>query len=165
MTDAVKVGFVPFSTAPKGILVVFCDDALKLGSATRKALGGAAETVKRAAAANQFKGKSGSVLDILAPEGIKIQRLIVVGTGKASALKDGDYLKFGGVAAGRLNAASTAVMVLAELPDGAIKPEQAAAVMADPDLAPDPSTLPADVTEPAASADTTTATDGITPGP
>src|SRR2546430_3940001 len=128
MTDAVKVGCVPFSTAPKGILVVFCDDALKLGSATRKALGGAAETVKRAAAANQFKGKSGSVLDILAPEGIKIQRLIVVGTGKASALKDSDYLKFGGVAAGRLNAASTAVMVLAELPDGAIKPEQAAAV-------------------------------------
>src|SRR5262245_52880870 len=73
MTDAVKVGFVPFSTAPKGILVVFCDDALKLGAATRKALGAAADTIKRAAAANQFKGKSGAVLDILAPDGIKIQ--------------------------------------------------------------------------------------------
>ena len=46
-----------------------------------------------------------------------------------------------------------------------LTPEQAAAVMADPDLAPDPSTLPADVTEPATSADTTNATDGITPGP
>ena len=92
LTDAVKVGFVPFSTAPKGILVVFCDDALKLGPASRKTLGGAAETVKRAAAANQFKGKSGSVLDIPAPEGIKIQRLIVVGTGKASVLKESDYL-------------------------------------------------------------------------
>src|SRR6267154_1566927 len=42
MTDAVKVGFVPFSTAPKGILVVFCDDTLKFGPATRKALGDAA---------------------------------------------------------------------------------------------------------------------------
>ena len=84
MTDAVKVGFVPFSTAAHGILVVFCDDALKLGAATRKALGTAADTVKRAAAANQFKGKSGSVLDILAPDGIKIQRLIVIGTGKSS---------------------------------------------------------------------------------
>jgi leucyl aminopeptidase len=128
MTDAVKVGFIPFSTAPKGILVVFCDDALKLGTATRKALGAAADTIKRAAAANQFKGKSGAVLDILAPDGIKIQRLIVIGAGKSSALKASDFLKFGGVAAGRLNAASTAVTVLAELPDGAMKPEQAAAV-------------------------------------
>ena len=46
MTDAVKVGFVPFSTTPRGILVVFCDDSLKLGAATRKALGGAADLVR-----------------------------------------------------------------------------------------------------------------------
>ena len=39
MSDAVKVGFVPFSTAPRGILVAFCDDALKLGPVTRKILG------------------------------------------------------------------------------------------------------------------------------
>ena len=69
MSDAVKVGFVPFSTAPRGILVVFCDDTLKFGAATRKALGAAADMVKRAAATNQFKGKSGSTLDILAPRG------------------------------------------------------------------------------------------------
>ena len=75
MSDAVKVGFVPFSASPRGILVVFCDDALKFGAATRKALGKAAETVKRAAATNQFKGKSGATLDLLAPEGIKAPRL------------------------------------------------------------------------------------------
>ena len=101
MSDAVKVGFVPFSAAPRGVLVVFCDDALKFGAATRKALGTAADTVKRAAAANQFKGKSGSALDILAPEGIKAERLIVVGTGKPSELKEKDFLKFGGVDGGQ----------------------------------------------------------------
>ena len=37
-------------------------------------------TIKRAAATNAFKGKSGATLDILAPEGLKAQRLIVVGT-------------------------------------------------------------------------------------
>ena len=42
MSDAVKVGFVPFSAAPRGILVVFCDETLKFGAATRKALGEAA---------------------------------------------------------------------------------------------------------------------------
>ena len=71
MSDAVKVGFVPFSTAARGILVVFCDDALKFGAATRKALGPAANIVKRAAETNEFKGKTGSTLDILAPEELK----------------------------------------------------------------------------------------------
>jgi leucyl aminopeptidase len=128
MSDAVKVGFVAFSTAPRGVLVVFCDDTLKFGAATRKALGPAANLVKRAAATNQFKGKSGSTLDLLEPEGIKIQRLIVVGTGKASELKERDFLKFGGVLAGKLNGASEAVTVMAELPDAAMLPEQAAAI-------------------------------------
>src|ERR1700736_3382155 len=76
MPDAVKVGFVPFSTAPRGILVVFCDDTLKFGAATSKTLGTAANLVRRAADTNQFKGKSGSTLDILAPEGLKVSRLI-----------------------------------------------------------------------------------------
>jgi len=128
MSDAVKVGFVPFSTAPRGVLVVFCDDTLKFGAATRKALGKAADVVKRAAETNQFKGKSGSTLDILAPEGLKASRLIVVGTGKLSAIKDNDFLKFGGAAAGKLLAGNGAVMIIAELPDGAMKPDQAAAV-------------------------------------
>ncbi|QWG21525.1 leucyl aminopeptidase [Bradyrhizobium sediminis] len=128
MSDAVKVGFVPFSTAPRGILVVFCDDTLKFGAETRKVLGAAADTVKRAADANRFKGKSGSTLDILAPEALKASRLIVVGAGKLSALKDNDFLKFGGTAAGKLLGGNTAMTIVAELPDRAMNPEQAAAV-------------------------------------
>jgi leucyl aminopeptidase len=128
MPDAVKVGFVPFSSAPRGVLVVFCDDALKLGSATSKALGAAAGMIKRTAAANQFKGKSGSTLDFLAPASIKASRLIVVGTGKVSDLKANDFLKLGGAAAGKLRSGNEAVTIIAELPAGPMKPEQAAAV-------------------------------------
>ncbi|NEU95204.1 leucyl aminopeptidase [Bradyrhizobium uaiense] len=128
MSDAVKVGFVPFSASARGILVAFCDEQLKLGAATRKALGAAAETVKRAAAANQFKGKSGAALDILAPEGIKVDRLIVIGTGKVTDLKEKDFLKFGGVLAGKLNAGSGSMTVIAELPDAAMGAGQAAAI-------------------------------------
>jgi len=128
MPDAVKVGFVPFTTAPRAILVVFCDDTLKFGTATLKALGPAANLVTRAAATNQFKGKSGSTLDILAPEGLKAARLIVVGAGKLSGLKDNDFLKLGGAAAGKLRAGNDAVTIMAELADGPMKPEQAAAV-------------------------------------
>jgi leucyl aminopeptidase len=128
MPDAVKVGFVPFSSAARGTLVLFCDDALKFGAATSKALGAAASVVKRAAATNRFTGKSGSALDILAPEGLKLARLIVVGAGKLSAIKDSDFLKFGGIVAGKLGAGDDAVTVIAELPNGAMKPDQAAAI-------------------------------------
>jgi leucyl aminopeptidase len=128
MSDAVKVGFVPFSTVPRGALVVFCDDALKFGAATRKVLGRAANMVRRAADTNQFKGKSGSALDILAPEGLKASRLIVVGAGKLSAVKDNDFLRLGGAAAGKLRAGNGAATVIAELPTGAMTPDQAAAV-------------------------------------
>src|ERR1700759_94617 len=113
MSDALKVGFVPLSTSASGILVVFCDDQLKLGAAARKALGPAVELVKRAAAASAFKGKNGSTLDLLEPEGIKVQRLLVIGTGKSGELKERDFLRLGGVVAGKLNAASTDVTVMA----------------------------------------------------
>ncbi len=128
MSDAVKVGFVPFSTVPRGTLVVFCDDALKFGAATRKTLGRTANLVRRAADTNQFKGKSGSTLDILAPEGLKASRLIVIGAGKLSVIKANDFLKLGGAAAGKLRAGNGAVMIMAELPTGAMTPDQAVAV-------------------------------------
>ena len=128
MSDAVKVGFVPFSAAARGILVVFCDDQLKFGAAASKALGTAAALVGRVAAANRFKGKSGSVLDILAPQDLKASRLMVVGIGKLSAVKEYDFLKLGGMIAGKLRAGGDAVTVVADLPDGAMKPEQAASI-------------------------------------
>src|SRR3982074_3711032 len=119
MPDAVKVGFVPFSAAPRRVLVWFGDDTLKVGPATRKTLGAAANLVKRAADTNQFKGKSGSTLDILAPEGLKASPLMMVGTGKPSGLKDNDFLKLGGAPAGKLRAGNDAVTIIAELPDAA----------------------------------------------
>ncbi|RJF78872.1 leucyl aminopeptidase [Rhodopseudomonas palustris] len=128
MSDAVKVGFVPFSAAARGTLVVFCDEALKFGAAASKALGEAAGTVKRAAAASRFKGKAGSALDLLAPEGLKLGRLIVIGAGKATDLKDFDVLKLGGAVAGKIGAADSAVTVIGDLPGGAMNAEQAASV-------------------------------------
>ncbi|TAK49937.1 MAG: leucyl aminopeptidase [Xanthobacteraceae bacterium] len=130
MPDAVKLGFVPLSAVARGVLVVFCDETLKFGPAARKAIGGAADQVRRAAAASEFKGKRGKTLDILAPAGLKASRLIVVGAGKASELKEHDYLKLGGVAAGKLPASAAEATIVAELPHGALKPAQIADIAA-----------------------------------
>jgi leucyl aminopeptidase len=126
MSDAVKIGFVPFSTAPRGTMIVFTDDTMKLGQRTAKALGSASDNIKRAAAAAKFKGKSRSVLEILAPADLKADCLLVVGTGEAGKLKNDDFINLGGVAAGKAKAGE--VTLIAELPGGAMKPGQAAAI-------------------------------------
>jgi leucyl aminopeptidase len=128
MTDAVKVGFVPFSVAPGGVLTVFCDDQREFGPLTRKALGSAVGLIKRAAETSEFKGKNGAILDIPVPEGLKAKRLIVVGLGKFADLKDNDFLKLGGTVAGKLRAGAEAVTIFAESPKGTMSPDQAAAI-------------------------------------
>jgi leucyl aminopeptidase len=124
--DALKVGFGPFTTPARGVLVVFCDDGLKFGPATRKVLGSAAALVARAAKAERFTGKKDSVLELTVPDGLKVDRLVVIGTGKPSDLKQNDYVKLGGAAMGKLPARANEAAVLAELPGGAMRADAAA---------------------------------------
>ena len=91
MPDTLKIGFTPFGRV-KGVLVMFCPEGLKFGSASQKALLPIGDLFRRAAAADHFTGKSGS-LDILAPSGLNVSRLVVVGTGKERDLKDRDMLE------------------------------------------------------------------------
>jgi leucyl aminopeptidase len=126
MSEGMKVSFVPFSAPAKAVLFVFTDDAIKLGPATRKALGAASGLVQRAATADRFKGKNGSVLDIVAPADLKVGRLVVIGCGKQNELKPQDFLKFGGIVAGKVPSGVTEASIIAELPNGPMKVDQAA---------------------------------------
>jgi leucyl aminopeptidase len=125
MPDALKLGFVPF-TRLRGVLIAFCADNLKFGPATKKALVGAEAQVRRAAATDGFAGKNGAVLDIVAPTGLDAPRLIVIGTGKDTELKQRDIVKLGGIAMGKLPPKATAASILAEFGSGALKPDQVA---------------------------------------
>jgi leucyl aminopeptidase len=126
MSDALKLGFGPFATPARGVLVVFCDDALKFGPATRMALGGAADLVARAAKAERFTGKSGSALELIVPEGLKVARLVVIGVGKPAELKGYGTVKLGGIAMGKLPTSASEATVFAELPGGAMRADDAA---------------------------------------
>ncbi len=126
MTDALKLGFGPFAAPAKGVLIVFCDDALKFGPATREALGSAADLVARAAKTERFTGKSGSALELILPEGLKVARLVVIGTGKTAELQPKDILKLGGAAMGKLPVSASDGTVFAELASGALNAEKAA---------------------------------------
>src|ERR1700734_413766 len=101
MTDAPKLGFTPF-TRLRGVLVVFCGENLKFGGATQRTLAPLGDLVRRAAAADRFTGKEGSSLDIVAPTGLNLPRVVAIGVGKESELKSRDIVKLGGAAMGKV---------------------------------------------------------------
>jgi leucyl aminopeptidase len=84
------------------------------------------DLVTRAASADRFKGKNGTALDVVAPAGLAVSRLVVVGVGKARDLKARDFVKLGGVAMGKIPAAADTATMVADLPGGAIKPDRIA---------------------------------------
>ena len=126
MSDALKLGFGPFVAPSKGVLIVFCDDGLKFGPATAKAIAPAAGLVARAAKAERFTGKSGAALELVVPEGLKVSRLVVIGAGKTKDLEQKDLLKLGGLAMGKLPVSTSEAAVFADLPGGAMGADEAA---------------------------------------
>jgi leucyl aminopeptidase len=123
---ALKLEFAPLSTPAKGVLVVFCDEGLKFGPATRQLLAQTGDLVTRAAAAERFKGKRAATLDIVAPNGLEVSRLMVVGVGKVRELKARDFVKLGGVAMGKLPKSAEEATIIADLPGGVPKPDSLA---------------------------------------
>ena len=68
--------------AASTVLAVFAGKDGALSPATSKLLGGAADAVARAAKATKFKGFAGSTLDLLAPQDLAFDRLLVLGTAR-----------------------------------------------------------------------------------
>jgi len=126
MPGPLNLQFAPFTASPEGVLVLFCEEGVKLGSDARKLIQATGDLVVRAAAADRFKGKSGSALDIVAPAGLSVSRLIVIGVGKGRDLKPQDFVKLGGIAMGKVPAAMTAATIVVDLPGSPVKPERIA---------------------------------------
>ncbi|TMJ28087.1 MAG: leucyl aminopeptidase [Alphaproteobacteria bacterium] len=126
MPRALKVEFADLEAQPEGVLILFCEEGLKLGASARRVLGPAGDLASRAAAADNFKGKNGSVLDIVAPAGLGFPRLIIIGVGKARELKAQDFVKLGGSTMGRIPGAANRATLLADLPGRPIKAQRIA---------------------------------------
>lgn len=124
-----RISFTKVAVPTKGVAVLFVDDTLALGAQGKAALGAADGVLARAAAAGNFTGKARSVLDILAPAGLDIERLVVVGLGaadKIAAMGETDWMTLGGTVLGALGRASAAHVCL-ETPAGEVAPAHAAA--------------------------------------
>jgi len=94
------------TTLPKtGALILLGVEGTTLlptADAVDKAMNGG---LKRAIKAGDFKGKAGQVLEVVAPEGLGVPRLYMVGLGAARAVKVASLEKTAGSMVSRLNAA------------------------------------------------------------
>ncbi len=99
-----QVVFAPHTTPKTGTVVVGALDGGKLDTAAAlldKASGG---TLRRALkAAPKFEGKRGQILDIPAPAGSRLDRIIVLGVGKAADLTPAKAEDMGGDLVAYLN--------------------------------------------------------------
>ena len=112
MTDRLDVVFAPLSQALEPAAVVLAADELALGATAAHLDGKSGGAIMRAAQTAQFKGKSRTAIELLAPAGIAPQRLIVVGAGHPAEAKDNDWVLLGGYAFGQLSARKTAAASL-----------------------------------------------------
>lgn len=78
-----QFSFAAVSAVESGTLVVGACDGTALLAAAGKADKQSRGAVAKALASSRFTGKSGQLVDILAPAGLKVSRLIVLGLGKA----------------------------------------------------------------------------------
>ncbi|MEA2935377.1 MAG: leucyl aminopeptidase [Variibacter sp.] len=126
MSDGLKLAFQAFEPVDKGVLILLVDDQRRLGPQSRSILGEAGDLIDRAIAAEDFKGKLGACLEIAVPHGLKVTRVLLLGTGKGSDLKNKDYLRLGGILAGKLAAWMRDAAVVCEIPETEFGAEHAA---------------------------------------
>ena len=103
-----------------GALVVLAAEGVSLLPAAKTVDDATDGAVTRALRAAGFKGKSGEVLDVLAPQGLGVSRLIVAGLGTPKKLKAAAYETLAGKMVSHLNKARVKQAALAvEVPEGA----------------------------------------------
>jgi len=103
VSDQTSLSFVSKSAAGDGVAVVFAEEGGKLTPAAKDLDKKAKGLLSKAASIAGFKGKKEQTVDILAPQGLKFVRLVLVGLGKPSAYSAEDWLNLGGTVRGLLS--------------------------------------------------------------
>ena len=128
MTDQTALSFASPSAAADGVAVVFAEEGPKLTSAAQDLDKKTKGLLTKAAQITTFKGKKGTSLDVLAPQGVKFGRIVVVGLGKPAEFKHEDWLNLGGTTRAKLTGREgAAAHVYLETVKGDVTPTDTAA--------------------------------------
>ena len=103
MSDQTTISFANLKLPEEGVGVVLAEEGPKLGPAAKDLDKRSKGLLTRAAEIAGFKGKKESSVDLLAPAGLNLSRLVLVGTGKQADFTAEDWLNLGGVVRGMLS--------------------------------------------------------------
>ena len=113
MDNPMKIAFSEIATPAKGVVAVVVTEERSLGATGRgldEQTGGA---LSRALAAGRFKGKQGTSTTIVAPHGIDVDAVILIGLGKPEKIDGRGLRALGGTAVRRMNGAGAKVGAIA----------------------------------------------------
>ncbi|GGD85683.1 putative cytosol aminopeptidase [Aureimonas endophytica] len=110
MSERPTVRFSALDVPSSGVLVVLAGENGAVSAALPGTLG---ETLARAASKAKFKGKSLSTLELIAPAGTDLDKILLVGTKADKALGAEDWLKLGGTIAAKAKGASAVTVLCA----------------------------------------------------
>jgi len=128
VTDQTALSFASPSAAADGVAVVFAEEGPKLTSAAQDLDKKTKGLLTKAAQITTFKGKKGTSVDVLAPQGVKFGRIVVVGLGKPAEFKHEDWLNLGGTTRAKLTGREgAAAHVYLETVKGDVTPTDTAA--------------------------------------
>jgi leucyl aminopeptidase len=102
VSDQATISFVALTAPDGGVMVVFAEEGPKLGPIAKTLDKTSKGLLSRAAEISGFKGKKDSFVDLIAPAGLKLARLLLVGTDKTAGYREEDWLNLGGVVRGLL---------------------------------------------------------------
>ena len=91
-----KVNFARPSLPATGIAVVCVTSGGKLTASAEKLDKKTGGALKRAIRSSRFKGEIGQSLNIMAPSGVRLDRIILVGLGKVADICELEIQKIGG---------------------------------------------------------------------
>ena len=121
MSDQTALSFASKSAPADGVVVVLAEEGPKLTPAAQDLDKKSKGLLSRAAEISGFKGKKDSVVDLLAPQGVKSPRIVLVGTDKTASYCPEDWLNLGGSVRGLLSGKEgPAAHVFLEAADGEI---------------------------------------------
>jgi len=119
MTKLAKISFSKAAAPKAGVTVILAGEGLSLGPVAEEVVSGLEGGLKRSADIAGFSGKKKTSVDLVAPGGLGLDRLIAFGLGKPEDLTADDWRVLGGVVLAELQKAKAEnATVVLEAPDG-----------------------------------------------
>jgi leucyl aminopeptidase len=104
------ISFAKLATPKKGSIVVFSAEDGGMSDAAKACDPG--KVLEKAFAITEFTGKSGTSVEMIAPQGTGFDRLVAMGAGKAPAIDEFGWLKLGGTTFAQIRKPNEVFVVL-----------------------------------------------------